>query len=55
MFKLLNKTVPLLNVSVKGVQNVLSNMDPTTIKAYVDLEGLGVGEHEVPILVEGQD
>ncbi|HIU40189.1 MAG TPA: hypothetical protein IAB68_02670 [Candidatus Aphodocola excrementigallinarum] len=44
-----------VKVSVKGVQNVLSNMDPTTIKAYVDLEGLGVGEHEVPILVEGQD
>lgn len=44
-----------VTVSVKGVQNVLSNMDATTIKAYVDLEGLGVGEHEVPILVEGQD
>lgn len=44
-----------VTVSVKGVQSVLSNMDATTIKAYVDLEGLGVGEHEVAVIVEGQD
>ncbi len=44
-----------VSVSVKGVQSVLSSIDATTIKAYVDLDGLGVGEHEVTILVEGQD
>lgn len=42
-------------VSVKGVQSVLSGLDPTTIKAYVDLKGLGVGEHEIPVEVSGSD
>ena len=37
-----------VTVSVKGVQKVLSDMDPTTIKAYVDLKGLKAGQHEVP-------
>ena len=41
-----------VTVSVKGVQKVLSDMDPTTIKAYVDLNGLKAGQHEVPVLVQ---
>lgn len=44
-----------VTVSVKGVQSVLSNLDPTTIKAYVDLKGLGVGQHEVTVQVSGSD
>ncbi len=44
-----------VTVSVKGVQSVLSGLDPTTIKAYVDLKGLGVGEHEIPVEVSGSD
>lgn len=44
-----------VTVSVKGVQKVLSDMDPTTIKAYVDLKGLKAGQHEVPVLVTGSD
>lgn len=44
-----------VSVSVKGVQSVLSDLDPTTIKAYVDLKGLGVGQHEIPVEVEGSD
>lgn len=44
-----------VTISVKGVQSVLSNLDPTTIKAYVDLKGLGVGEHEIPVQVSGSD
>lgn len=44
-----------VTVSVKGVQKVLSDMDPTTIKAYVDLKGLNAGQHEVPVLVTGSD
>ncbi len=44
-----------VNISVKGVQSVLSELDPTTIKAYVDLKGLGVGEHEIPVEVTGSD
>ena len=44
-----------VTVSVKGVQSVLSSLDPTTIKAYVDLKGLGVVEHEIPVKVVGSD
>ena len=44
-----------VTVRVKGVQSVLSSLDPTTIKAYVDLKGLGVGEHEIPVKVVGSD
>ena len=44
-----------VTVSVKGVQKVLADMEPTTIKAYVDLKGLKAGQHEVPVLVTGSD
>ena len=44
-----------VTVSVRGVQSVLSDLDPTSIKAYVDLKGLGVGEHEIPVEVTGSD
>ncbi len=44
-----------VTISIKGVQSVLSNLDPTTIKAYVDLKGLGVGEHEIKVQVSGSD
>ncbi len=45
----------IVTINVKGVQSVLSSLDPSTIKAYVDLKGLGVGEHEIPIEVSGND
>lgn len=44
-----------VTVSIKGVESVVSNIDPTTIKAFVDLKGLGVGTHEIPVLVSGSD
>ena len=44
-----------VTVNVKGVQSVLSELDPTTIKAYVDLKNLGVGQHEIPVEVKGSD
>jgi len=44
-----------VTVIVKGVGTVLANIDPTTIKASVDLKGLGVGEHEIPVKVTGSD
>lgn len=44
-----------VTVSIKGVESVLENLDPTTIKAYVNLKDLGVGEHEIPIKVSGSD
>ena len=42
-------------VILKGVESVISNMDSTQIEAFVDLDGLGVGEHEVQIKVKGED
>lgn len=44
-----------VTVSVKGVESVLADLDPTTIKAYVDLKELGVGVHEIPVQVTGSD
>ena len=44
-----------ISVSLKGVDNVLKDLDPSTIKAYVDLKDLGVGEHEIDVKVEGSD
>ena len=44
-----------VTVSVKGVESVVSAIDPTTIKAYVDLKGLGAGTHEIPVKVSGSD
>lgn len=42
-------------VIVKGVKSVIDKLNEETIKAYVDLSGYGVGEHEVDVIVEGQD
>lgn len=44
-----------VTVSVKGVQEVIDSLDPTTIMAYVDLKGLEPGVHEIPIKVSGSD
>lgn len=44
-----------VTVNLKGVQSVLNDLDPTTIKAYVDLKGLGVGDHEIEVKVSGSD
>ena len=44
-----------VTVNVKGVRNVIDNISSSDIKAYVDLSGLTEGEHEVDVLVEGND
>lgn len=44
-----------VTVSIKGVESVLEGIDPTSIKAYVNLKDLGVGEHEIPVKVSGTD
>lgn len=44
-----------ITVAVKGVQSILSGLDPNTISAYVDLTGYGPGEHEVDVYVEKSD
>ena len=42
-------------VIVKGTKEVLETIDRTTIKATVDLSGLGEGEHEVEVKVTGDE
>ncbi len=44
-----------VTVIVRGVETVLDEIDPSTIKAYVDLKGYGLGQHEVDVIVEGTD
>ena len=42
-------------VIVKGTKDVLETIDATTIKATVDLSGLGEGEHNVKVIVTGEE
>lgn len=44
-----------VTVNVKGVKNVINQIKSTDINAYIDLSGLTEGEHEVDVLVEGND
>ena len=44
-----------VTVSVGGVESLLDKLEASNIKAYVDLEGLGVGIHTVPVYVTGED
>ena len=44
-----------VTVVVTGSKSIVDNMDPSILTAYVDLEGLGPGEHEVEVHVTGDD
>ena len=44
-----------VTVVVTGSKSIIDNIDPSIIYAYVDLDGLGVGEHEVEVQVRGDD
>lgn len=44
-----------ITVQVKGVQSVIDEIDLDDIKAYVDLTGLGVGEHEVEVKIDNNN
>ena len=44
-----------ISVIVQGSSKVLDSLDSSTIHAYIDLEGLTEGEHEVEVKVEGDD
>ena len=47
--------VDSLTVNIKGVKAIISDITPDDINVYVDLNGLGVGTHEVEIKVVGSD
>lgn len=44
-----------VSVVVTGSEEVLNSFDASTISAYIDLEGYGVGEHDVDVKVRGSD
>ncbi len=44
-----------VTVIVKGSEDIINQLDPSSIKAYIDLKNYGVGEHEVEVKVTGDD
>lgn len=44
-----------VSVQVIGVQSVIDNINEDNITAYIDLSGYTIGEHNVPVQVEGTD
>lgn len=44
-----------ISIIVQGSQTALDSLDTSTINAYIDLEGLTEGEHEVEVKVDGDD
>ncbi len=44
-----------INVICKGVTSALDKISVSDVKAYVDLTGLGVGDHDVPIQIENNN
>ena len=44
-----------ITVIVNGTKEVLENIDESKIKAIVDLTGYTEGDHEVPVIVTGDD
>ena len=44
-----------VSVICKGVSSVVENIDASSINAYVDLTGLGVGDHEVEVKIDNSN
>lgn len=44
-----------ISVQAKGVQSVIDEITNKSFKPYVDLSGLGVGEHEVEVKIENSN
>ncbi len=42
-------------VVLKGVDSVIKDIQIADVKAYIDLSGLDSGEHEVDVVIEGND
>ncbi len=44
-----------ITAQVKGVTSVIEGIDASKVNAYVDLNGLGVGEHEVEVKIDNNN
>ena len=45
----------IITVIVKGSPSVVNSVQASSIRGYIDLDSLGVGEHEVEVKVDGDD
>ena len=50
-----NVDTTTISVILKGVSSVIDKVSPSDINAYIDLNNLGHGEHDVDVIVEGND
>ena len=44
-----------VTVIVEGSEDIINSINSSSIKAYVDLKNYTIGQHEVPVEVEGSD
>ena len=44
-----------VTVIVSGSEDIINSIEPSSIKAYLNLKNYGVGEHEVEVKVKGND
>lgn len=49
------KVTKTVQVQVKGVRSNIDKINPSDIKAYVDLSGLGEGTHEVEVKIDNNN
>ena len=45
-------TPAVVSVHMRGADTLLARVDPASVVPYVDVTGLGPGQHEVPVLVD---
>lgn len=50
-----NVDTTTISVILKGVSSVIDKVAPADINAYIDLKNLSAGEHEVDVIVKGND
>lgn len=50
-----NVDTTTIAVILKGVSSVIQKVSPADINAYIDLNNLSAGEHEVDVIVKGND
>ena len=51
----MSESATKVSVTLRGDQNVINSITSDDITAYIDLEGLTEGEHDVEVKVEGTD
>lgn len=50
-----NSTERTNTLTIKGDESIVKDLDEEDFTLYIDVRGLGEGEHDVPILIEGPE